>query len=161
MILDCQSEQQSYQDQQHCQHPQSRPTFEAGKTLKFLEGREALQRHLERLESWTTANNMKSNKNKCWILHLWWGNPAGMHKVGDKRLEGSPTERNLEVWVDGKLNMGQQRGSAVSWGAFAFKHSITSCPREVIVLLCNALMRPQLRSCVQFWVPPYQKDIKL
>lgn len=30
-----------------------------------------------------------------------------------------------------------------------------------MVLLCNALMQLQLGSCVQFWVPPYQKDLKL
>lgn len=83
-----------------------------------------------------------------------------MHK-GDKRLDSSPTERNLEVWIDGKLNMSQQKGSAVSWGAFAFKHSITSYLRKVTALLCNTLMQPQLRPCVQFWVPLYQKDIEL
>lgn len=137
MMVDCQLEHQSHHHQQHIQN---RPNFEAGKTLKFLEGREALQRHVERLESWTTVNDME---RQVLILHVWRGNPACMHKAGNKWMDSSPTERNPEAWVDGKLNMSQQKGSAVCWGAFAFEHSIISCSRKVIVLLCNALMGPQ------------------
>lgn len=55
MIVDCQLEQQSHHDQQHCQN---RPNIEAAKTLKFLEGRE-VSRHVERLKNWTIANDMK------------------------------------------------------------------------------------------------------
>jgi len=35
-----------------------------------LESREALQRGLDRLESWTITNVMKFNKSTCQILHL-------------------------------------------------------------------------------------------
>ena len=44
--------------------------------MDSLEGREALQRDLDRLESWAIANRMKFNKSKCWILYLGRGSPG-------------------------------------------------------------------------------------
>ena len=76
-----------------------------GGAVDSLEGREALQRDLGRLESWAITNRMKFNKSKCWILHLGQGNPGYTYKLRDERLESSPADRDLGVWVDGKLNM--------------------------------------------------------
>jgi len=73
-----------------------------------LEGREALQRHLDSLESWAITNHVKFNKSKCQILHQGQGNSDYTYKLGDKRLETSLTERDLGVWVDGMLNTSQQ-----------------------------------------------------
>ncbi|GAB0185885.1 hypothetical protein GRJ2_001053800 [Grus japonensis] len=93
---------------------------------------------------------MKFNKSKCWILHLGWGNPGYTYKLGDERLESSPTERDLGVWVDGKLNMSQQCGLAAKRANCVLgciKHSIASRSREVIVPLCTALVWPHLEYC--------------
>ncbi|KAK4831365.1 hypothetical protein QYF61_017496 [Mycteria americana] len=116
------------------------------------------------IESWAITNRMKFNRSKCRILHLGQGNPGYKYKLGDERLESSPAERDLGVWVDGKLNMSQQCALAAKMAnrvLGCIKHSIASWSREVIVPLCAALVQPHLEYCVQFRVPQCKKDIKL
>ena len=130
--------------------------------MDSLECKEALQRDLDRLEGWTITNHMKFNKSKCKILHLGWGNPGYTYKLRDERLESSPAERDLGVWVDGKLNMSQQCALVAKRASHvlgSIKHSIAS--RKVIVPLYTALVRPHLEYCVQFWVPQCKTDMQL
>ncbi|XP_042654838.1 uncharacterized protein LOC122153995 [Tyto alba] len=47
-----------------------------GRAVTSLEGREALQRDLDRLESWAITKRMKFNCIECWILHLGQGHPS-------------------------------------------------------------------------------------
>ncbi|KAK4827430.1 hypothetical protein QYF61_017868 [Mycteria americana] len=135
-----------------------------GGGVDSLESREALQRDLDRLERWAITNHVRFNKSKCQILHLGRGNPGYTYKLGDERLESSPVERDLGVWVDGKLNMSQQCALAAkrfNCVLSCIKHSIGSRLREVIVPLYTAVVEPHLEYCVQFWVPQYKKDIKV
>lgn len=69
-----------------------------GGAVDSLQGREALQRDVDKLEVWTITSHMKYNKGKYHILHLSWGNSGCTDSQGNEILEISAMERDLVSW---------------------------------------------------------------
>ena len=83
------------------------------------------------------------NKSKGQILHQGRGNPGYTHRLEDKTLESNPTESDLEVLTDSKLQMNQQCAQAArkAKGIVGhIKHGMASQSREGTVPLHTALV---------------------
>ncbi|GAB0184098.1 cAMP-dependent protein kinase inhibitor alpha [Grus japonensis] len=128
------------------------------------EGRDAIQRDLDKLEKWAHVNLMRFNKAKCKALHMGQGSPLYQYRLRDEGIESIPGKKDLRVLVDEKLDVTWQCGLKAQKANHilgCITTSVTSRSREVILPLYSALMRPHLEYCIQLWGPQYRKDMEL
>ena len=92
------------------------------------------------------------NKSKYKVLHPGCGNIHYQYRLWDVRMEYIPTENDLVIHVDGKLDWSQQCAVVAQKAnsiLVCIKRNVASRVREVILPLYSALVRPHLEYCVQ------------
>ncbi|CAM4491321.1 unnamed protein product [Caretta caretta] len=130
-----------------------------GGEVDTLEGRDSIQRALDKLEDWAKRNLMRFNKDNCRGRK----NPMHRYRVRTEWLGSSSAEKDLGVTVDEKLDMSQQCALVAKKAngiLGCIRRGIASRSRDVIVPLYLTLVRPHLEYCVQFWAPHYKKDVE-
>ncbi|RMC16286.1 hypothetical protein DUI87_08501 [Hirundo rustica rustica] len=131
-----------------------------GGNVDVLEDRKALQRDLDRLDQQAEAKHKTVNKTKC----LQTQQPHAELQAEPEWLESYLVEKTLGVPASYQmLNKSQcvPRWSQRPMTLACVSNSVASRTRTVFDLLYLALVRPHLKSCVQFWAPHYKKDIEV
>jgi len=113
--------------------------------VNMMEGRDAIQKDLDRLERWAPVNLMKFNKVKCRVLHLGRGNPKHKYRLGREWTVRKPKEKDLGVFnITQQCALSVQKTNRI---LECIKRSMASRTREMILPLYSALARPHLEHC--------------
>ncbi|KAJ7397461.1 rna-directed dna polymerase from mobile element jockey-like [Pitangus sulphuratus] len=129
-----------------------------------LDGKDAIQRDLDRLERWACVKLIKFNQAVCKVLHLGQGNPRHQSSLGDERIKSSPAEKDLGLLLDERLDMTQQcafETQKANCVLGRIKSTMASRLREGIVPLYSAPLRHYLKCCMQPWHLQHSEDMDL
>ena len=131
-------------------HPQQDGTKLCG-TVDTPEGRDAIQKNLDRLEQWAHENLMRVNKamKLQGLAPGPWQPPR--YQLGKVRMEHRPAKKDLGVPVHGKLDMSQPCALTAQEDNHTMgcsKRTMASSVKEVILPLYSVLVRPHLEYCV-------------
>ncbi|KAF4805047.1 hypothetical protein TURU_002463 [Turdus rufiventris] len=121
-----------------------------GVCADLLEGRRALQRHLEWLDG-CVESNRRPLITPSYFSH---NNPLQCYMLGMVWLDSAQVERDLGVLVNSRMDMSQQcahEPAEGQWPLAWIRNGVASRRREVILPLYSALVRLHLECCVQFW----------
>ncbi len=105
---------------------------------------------------------MVFNIEKCKVLHAGNTNVHYKYHVINTEIVEGIYEKDLGVYVDSEMSSSRQCGEAIKKANKMLGYIVKSVEfksREIMLKLYNALVRPHLEYCVQFWTPWYKKDI--
>ena len=128
-----------------------------------LDGSDAMERDLDKLERCAHANLINFSKANCKVLHMGRVKPKHKCRLGREWIESSP-EKDLEVLLDEKLSTTQQCVLAAQEDnriLGCIKSSVRSRWREGILPFYSALVRVHPESCIQVWSPQHRTDMDL
>ena len=121
-----------------------------------------IQNDLDSIQNWADTWQMTFNREKCKVLHAGNKNVHYKYHMGDTEIEEGIYEKDLGVYVDSEMSSSRQCGEAIKKANKMLGYIVRSVEfksREVMLKLYNALVRPHLEYCVNFWSPCYKKDI--
>ena len=122
-----------------------------------------LQKDLEKIGEWSEKWQMPFNLEKCKVMHIGYKNMNHKYNLLGKELETCQQEKDLGVIITNDLQSSKQCIEAEKKAQKLLgyiKRQFKSRKKENIVTLYNALIRPHLEYCVQFWSPSLRKDIE-
>ncbi len=120
-----------------------------------------LQSDLDRLVNWSKKWQMTYNIDKCKVLHTGSNNNCTNYTMKSTEITKVKREKDLRVIIRNDLKPGKHSTEVVKstnkligfiGRTFEFKLE------KVVLTLFNALVRPHLEYCVQFWSSFYRKD---
>jgi len=135
-----------------------------GGVVDTPEGCAAIQRDLDRLESWVQEEPDGVQQGQGQGPAPGREQPHAPVQAGADLLQNSSAERDLGVLVDNRSTKSQQcalTAKKANGILGCIRRSVASRSREVLLPLYSALVRPHLEYCVQCWAPHFKEDEEL